>query len=233
MRLFALLAVLTGVLAASLVMGLSAASAAPQASSQTSARTLPPDIDPDSLNRLPLVRREDLDDLGKKLYDAVVADSRSVGLQGPVGIRLHSPPVSEYMNRGNQYLRYQAGIEPRLAELAILVVAREMDSQFEWTAHEPPALRAGLDQATIDTVKHRLPTTGLSEKEAAIIQLGREALGRRKVNSDTYARALRLFGKQGLVNVVSLMSHYAATAVLLATFDQQLRPDQEPLLPLP
>jgi hypothetical protein len=29
------------------------------------------------------------------------------------------------------------------------------------------------------------------------------------------------------------MSHYAATAMLLTTFDQQLRPGQQPLLPLP
>jgi 4-carboxymuconolactone decarboxylase len=118
-------------------------------------------------------------------------------------------------------------------ELAILVVAREMDSQFEWTAHEPPALRAGLEPRIIDIVKHRRPLTGVGEKEAAIIQLGREALGRRKVEPETFARALDLFGRQGVVNVVSLMSHYAATAMLLTTFDQQLRPGQQPLLPLP
>jgi 4-carboxymuconolactone decarboxylase len=174
-----------------------------------------------------------LDDLGKKLYDAVTADSRLLGLDGPIGIRMHSPRVSEYMNMGNQYLRFGAGIEPRLMELAILVVAREMDSQFEWTAHEPPALRAGLEQRIIDVVKHRRPLTGLADKEAAIIQLGREVLGRRKVEPETFARALELFGRQGVVNVVSLMSHYAATAMLLTTFDQQLRPGQQPLLPLP
>jgi len=232
MRRVVLLAVLPCVLAAYFATRESA-SAAPQASTQASARTRPPDIDPESLNRLPRVRREDLDDLGKKLYDAVAGDGRLLGLEGPIGIRMHSPPVSEYMTMGNQYLRFGAGIEPRLMELAILVVAREMDSQFEWTAHEPPALRAGLEQRIIDIVKHRRPLTGLGDKEAAIIQLGREALGRRKVERETFARALELFGRQGVVNVVSLMSHYAATAMLLTTFDQQLRPGQQPLLPLP
>lgn len=232
MRRVVLLAVLPCALAAYFATRESA-SAAPQASAQASARTLPPDIDPESLNRLPRVRREDLDDLGKKLYDAVAGDGRLLGLEGPIGIRMHSPPVSEYMTMGNQYLRFGAGIEPRLMELAILVVAREMDSQFEWTAHEPPALRAGLEQRIIDIVKHRRPLTGLGDKEAAIIQLGREALGRRKVEPETFARALELFGRQGVVNVVSLMSHYAATAMLLTTFDQQLRSGQQPLLPLP
>ncbi len=233
MRWFAFLTVLT-------IATVSHLAAAPQQSGSSSVtaasgspRALPPDIDPSSLNRLPRVRREDLDDAGKKAYDAVAGDGRLLGLDGPIGIRMHSPPVSEYMTLGNQYLRFGAGIEPRLMELAILVVAREMDSQFEWTAHEPPALRAGLEQRIIDIVKFRLPVIGVGEKEAAIIQLGREALGRRKVEPETFARALRVFGRQGIVNVVSLMSHYAATAVLLTTFDQQLRPGQQPLLPLP
>jgi 4-carboxymuconolactone decarboxylase len=203
------------------------------AASQPSARALPADIDPESLNRLPRVRRDELDDAGKKVYDAVAGDGRLLGLDGPIGIRMHSPRVSEYMTMGNQYLRFGAGIEPRLMELAILVVAREMDNQFEWTAHEPPALRAGLDQRIIDVVKFRLPAIGVGDKEAAIIQLGREALGLRKVEPETFARALQLFGRRGLVDMVSLMSHYAATAVLLTTFDQQLRPNQQPLLPRP
>ena len=107
------------------------ANSAPQqgtTSPQASARTLPPDIDPDSRNRLPRVRREDLDDAGKKVYDAVAGDSRLLGLDGPIGIRMHSPPVSEYMTMGNRYLRFEAGIEPRLMELAILV-GRARDEQ--------------------------------------------------------------------------------------------------------
>ena len=39
-------------------------------SSPASVGTLPKDIYPDSGNRLPPVKREELDELGKKLYDA-------------------------------------------------------------------------------------------------------------------------------------------------------------------
>ena len=233
MQWYALLAVLTVAMNAHLAAAQQQGGASSAAAEPGSARALPPDIDPDSLNRLPRVRPEDLNDAGKKVYDAVAGDGRLLGLNGPIGIRMHSPRVSEYMTMGNRYLRFEAGIEPRLLELAILVVAREMDSQFEWAAHEPPALKAGLEQGLIDVVKHRLPVVGLGEKEAAIIKLGREALGQHKVEPETFARALRLFGRQGIVNIVSLMGHYSATAMLLTTFDQQLRPGQEALLPVP
>src|SRR5712691_10147845 len=106
--------------------------------------TLPGDVDPDSLSRLPLVEREAMDEQGQKFYDAVTGPhSRTlVGLQGPSGIWLHSPELGERVRAVNQYLRYETALERRLTERAILVTARELDHQFEWTAHEPAALKA-------------------------------------------------------------------------------------------
>lgn len=210
-------------------------------SGQVSEVTLPKGIYPDSMSRLPMVKREDLDEDGKRIYDLISDDeSRSLGgFTGPRGVRINSPRVAEAYTAANQYLRNEAGIDPRLRELAILVAARAMDNAYEWTAHESSAQKEGLEQSIIDIVKYRKPLTapgeieGLGEREAVIIQLGREALGEHKVSSDTFARALKQFGKQGLVNVVSLMAHYTATAIVLTTFDQHLRPGQKSLLPLP
>ena len=131
------------------------------------------------------------------------------------------------------YVRFDNGLGRGLSELAILVTARELNQQFEWTVHEPAGLTAGLERAVIDAVKYRKSVAGLSAKEASIIQLGREAFGKRKVDAATFARALKLFGKESLVNIVALMGQYTSTAVLLDTFDQQLPPDQAPLLPMP
>ena len=106
------------------------------------AQTLPADINPDTGNRFPAIKREALNDAGRKLYDARgVTDGF-----GPGAIRLYSPPVAETMTTLNDYLRRKSGLEPRLVELAILVTAREMDCAYVWTAHEPPALKAGLSQ---------------------------------------------------------------------------------------
>jgi 4-carboxymuconolactone decarboxylase len=196
---------------------------------QASGRTLPKDIYPDTGNRLPQIKREELDEIGKKLYDA-----REPGyFYGPVGIRLYSPPVADYMSKLNDYLRHKSGLDDRLAELAILATAREMDAEYVWNVHEPAAQKAGLEQEIIDTVKYRKPLTGLGEKEAVIIQLGRESLGKHKVDSDTFARASKLFGNQGVVNFVSLIGDYASTCILLDTFDQHVRPSDKPLLPIP
>ena len=201
-------------------------------------RELPDDVFPESLSRLPLLRREDLDDDGKRYYDAVTSpNSRTLaGLQGPSGIWLHSPKLAEHVRRANQYLRYETRLDRRLTELAILVTARELDHQFEWTAHEPAALKEGLQQEIIDLVKYRRvlsgSVSGMGERETTIITFGRELFRDRKVRSETFARAVQLFGRQGVLDLVALMGNYAMTALILTTFEQQVHLDKEPLLPM-
>ena len=206
-----------------------ATSGAAGARSQASAGTLPKDIHPETGNRFPAVKREELNEAGKKLFDTrAVADGF-----GPGSIRLYSPSVAEAMTGINVYLRRKAGLEDRLVELAILVTAREMDCEYVWTAHEPAAQKAGLQQEIIDIVKNRSALTKLAEKDAVVVQLGREAFGKHKVSSDTFARAEKQFGRQALVNIVALMGDYAATTLLLDVADQHVRPKDTPLLPMP
>ena len=193
---------------------------------------LPADVHPESLSRLPLVTRDAMDARGQEFYDAVTGpQSRTlVGLQGPSGIWLHSPELGARVRAVNQYLRFETGLERRLTELAILVTARELDNQFEWTAHEPAALKEGLAPEIIEIVKHRKPITGLGTQETLIISLGRQLFRERKVDPKTFAHALEVFGSQSLVNLAALMGNYAGTAIMLNLVDQQLHPDQKPLL---
>jgi 4-carboxymuconolactone decarboxylase len=200
----------------------------------TVGQIMPSDIDPQSGFRLPLPKREDLDDAGKAHYDRVAAPGATIaGLQGPSGIGLYSPKASEYARALNRYLRFEAGLAPRVREIAILTTAREMDSQFEWAAHEPEARKEGVEGRVIDIIKHRMPTAGLEETDAAVIELGRQIFRDRKVTSDTFAKAKALFGANKLVELVMLMGNYAGTAALLTAVDMQLHPGQKPLLPMP
>lgn len=191
-------------------------------------RALPKDVYADSRCRLPLPKREDLDAVGQKIFDHHIdPNGGSIkGLNGPGGIRLHSPRLSAALAPTGLYLRREADFSGPIRELIILMAARGMDSAFEWAAHEPEALKEGLPQAVIDIVKHRKPVDGLPEKEATIIRFGRELFDDKRVSPEVFAEALRIFGRKTLVDMVGLMGNYASTALLLAAFDMQL-PDGE------
>jgi len=194
---------------------------------------LPADINPDSLNRLPVVKREQMDEEGKKVYDHVAGGAGKIASPtGPASIGLYSPGAAEPLRTLNEYLRRKGNILGNsITELAILVAAREGDSQYIWSAHEPAALKAGIAQPVIDVVKYNKAISGAGEKETVVIRVGRQLLRERKLDSGTFAKAVELFGKQGTVELVTLMGDYTLNGLLTNAFDQHLPAERKPLLP--
>ena len=111
------------------------------------------------------------------------------------------------------------------------MTARELDNQFEWTAHEPNALKEGVPPEVIEVIRRRKSTATLAATDATIIELGRQMFGEKKVASEVFARARNIFGDRALVELVLLMGSYSSIAALLTAFDVQLAPGQQQLLP--
>src|SRR5579862_2573218 len=110
------------------------------AQSQTA---LPPDINPVTLSRLPPVTPQDLDEEGRKL----LAQRPEVKPgPGPTHLTNYSP-----RDRG---LGIPSGVTspvgPRYFQLAVLIMAREIDQHYEWSSHEPAGVRQGLEQSVVD-----------------------------------------------------------------------------------
>jgi len=213
----------------STIVGLLFAGAGP-AHAQPAEGVLPPDIHPVSLTRLPALSRDDLDDEGKAAYDRIVG-AGPAPTTGPVGLSLYSPKIAQIFSDLNGYLRYNGVLSPRHTEVAILVAAWEIEQQYEYSAHEPAALMHGAPQAVIDTIKFDREPVDLSPEETLIIKLGRAIMRDHKVDSALYAEAEQLFGRRGIVELVTVMGDYVMVGMILTTIDQQLPPDRPALLP--
>ncbi len=179
--------------------------------------SLPDDVHPESRGRLPIVNRADLDDDGKTRYDRYMSpDSTSLaGIQGPGGIRLHASTDKS-----------PSKVTPRIRELVRLAISREMDQDFEWTMHEPVALKEGLSQRTIDVIKYKRSLSGVPEDEAAVIQMVREVFQDHKVSSETYAELTEHFGRKDLIQITELMGGGMNSFFLLFMFDVHLPYDR-------
>ena len=202
---------------------------------------IPADIHDDSWARLPTVARETLGPDDQRIFDSIVRpESRySTGLRGPVGMWMYSPRMAEHIFPASTYLRYGADgqRDQRLTELAILATARELNSQYEWSAHENLARTAGLQDEIIDLVRSGGPLTaaplpGLDEREQTIIRVARELVNEPKLSREAFETAQRLFGNEGLVDLAGLVGYYTFVNYTLKTFDVQRAPGTQLLLPL-
>jgi len=190
-----------------------------------------PEINAESLSRLPVIARESLDADGKRVYDYIAGRGGTAPKTGPGGVSLHSPAAAEAIQMLNQALR-KTIIGTKYFEISALVGAREFDQQYEWSGHEPAALRAGVDQTAIDAIKFDRDVAGLDEKSATVILMGRQLFrGNHQLNTELWARAVRLFGPQGALEISMVMGDYAMAAVMLNAVNQQLPPGRPALLP--
>jgi hypothetical protein len=185
---------------------------------------LPDDIDPVTLSRLPPVTPEDLDAEGQRLL-AERGNFRAG--PGPGHVTVYSPDGRNLgIPMGNGSF-----VGARNFQLATLIVAREIDQQFEWTNHEPAGLQVGLEQAVIDVVKHDRDVAGLSPADATFITFGRTLLRENRVSSELWADMVGHFGRQGTVTLMTIMGEYLKVGIMLNAVDQQLPEGREPLLP--
>src|SRR6185503_14854974 len=114
---------------------------------------------------------------------------------GPGAAGAYSPRTSEGRGLLGRALgvpsgqNFPAGV--RTFQLVVLITAREIDQQYEWSAHEPAGLRAGLEQSVIDVVKFDRDVAGLPDKDAMLIRFGRGLFRAHKISSELWAQMVK------------------------------------------
>jgi hypothetical protein len=187
-------------------------------------KALPKDIDPVTLSRLPPVTPADLDEEGKRLL-AARTDFKPG--PGPTHVTVYSP---RDLNLGIPSGE-KSPVGPRYFQLAVLIMAREIDQQYEWSSHELAGRRQGLEQAVIDVVKYNREVTGLSDKDATLITFGRTLYREHHVSSELWEKMVSHFGRQRTVQIMMIMGDYFRVGFMLNAIDQHLPPERQALLP--
>jgi 4-carboxymuconolactone decarboxylase len=177
-----------------------------------------------------MIQRASLDANGQRIYDFMNAGNTPSPRLGPINSTLYSPVVGEPFEAINQALR-KSVIGTHYFEICTLLAAWEFEQQYEWSAHEVSAQKAGVDQRTIDAIKFNREVAGLPDQDATVIRFGRYLLRKHKVDSALYATVIDQFGRQGMIDITVAIGDYVMTALVLNAVDQQLPPDRKPLLP--
>jgi 4-carboxymuconolactone decarboxylase len=170
----------------------------------------------------------------QRRYAQEVIDGPRGALISPFVPLLRSPELMAHAQRMGEYLRYRSALGLRLSELAILITARQWSQQVEWAIHAPIAEREGVSAATIAAIAEGRQPQDLSEDEAVLYAFSIELHQNRSVSDKTWADALRLFGEQGVMDLVGINGYYALLSMVMNAARTAV-PDStaKPLPPMP
>jgi 4-carboxymuconolactone decarboxylase len=189
--------------------------------------------------RFPVLQPDQMNPEQEKLLEALLAGPRGGGNAspevvqrmlrgGPFNAWMRSPDLGNRLQDVGAYIRYKTSLPLRLNELAILITAREWTSQYEWHAHYPLAMKAGLDAKIADELALGQRPSAMKEDEAAVYEFCTQLHRTRKVDDATFNRALALFGEQGVVDLIGVSGYYTAVSMTL-NVAQVMPPDGAPL----
>ncbi|MEQ8699371.1 MAG: carboxymuconolactone decarboxylase family protein [Bauldia litoralis] len=172
----------------------------------------------------------DLDNLTpeqQKAADDIVGGPRG-SIRGPFVPWLNSPELAGRAQRLGEFARYHTSLPERLKELAILVTARHWAAQFEWWAHAPLAIDAGLAESVVAAIADHQTPDFVAEDEAAIYAFCSELYTNRRVSDATYRAVAAHVGDKGAVELVGVLGYYALVSMTLNVFEVEV-PGGDPL----
>jgi 4-carboxymuconolactone decarboxylase len=180
--------------------------------------------------RMSSMAPENMTEAQKKAAAELASGPRG-SVRGPFNVLLRSPELMSPLQKVGEYLRFKCQLDRRIAEMATLIAARHWTQNYEWSAHHPLALKAGLKPEIADAIADGRRPAGMAADEEIVYDLLTESLQNKSVSDVTYDRAVKQFGEQNLVDLIAIAGYYALLAMMLNVARTELPEGKQPGMP--
>jgi 4-carboxymuconolactone decarboxylase len=167
----------------------------------------------------------------KKVADDILSGPRK-SLSGPFSAWLRSPQLADRLQRVGDYLRFHSSVPARLNEFAILITARQWTAQYEWYAHYPLALKAGLDPRIAAELAAGKRPDNMADDEALVYDFCLALHRGQTISDKLFDAAVAKLGEQGVVDLIAVNGYYDLVAMTLNAANVQVPAGVEPPLAL-
>jgi 4-carboxymuconolactone decarboxylase len=168
--------------------------------------------------RIPDIVEAELTPEQRKVYEAIATGPRGV-VRGPLRVWLHSPELADRAQSLGAFCRYSTSLPPRLSELAILTIGAFWKAGYEWNAHTPHALAAGIAPAVVEAIRKGEKPVFERADEAALFAFAAELLENRRISPETFATAKAELGSKAVVELVGVLGYYTLISMTIVAFE--------------
>ncbi len=165
-------------------------------------------------NRFPELQPGQMTAEQKAMYDGIMAGPRH-SIEGPFNAWLRSPQLGDRLQKVGEYLRFNTTLPHNLNEFAILITAVEWKAGFEWYAHYPLAIKAGLEPSVAKDLQEGRRPANMSVDETLVYDFTTQLQRQKQVSDAVYAAAVKRFGEQGVVDLTGLLGYYNLVSMTL------------------
>ncbi len=166
----------------------------------------------------------------KQVHDEIIAGRRG-RFGGPFQILIRSPEVCRHLSRLGEYLRWGSSLPPALSELAICMTARHLRANYEWHAHAPLAVEAGVPVKAMDAIRTGAAPDFAAKDQALVYHVISELIDINRLSDATFGEAIAAFGEAGLVELGTIVGYYTAIGNALNVFAVPLPAGTAPYFP--
>jgi 4-carboxymuconolactone decarboxylase len=150
----------------------------------------------------------------RTVADAIMSGPRG-RLSGPFNAWLRSPELADRLQKVGEYLRFNTSLDKRVNEMAIIMTAQFWGSQYEWYAHAPLAIKAGLDPDIVAAIGAGRKPDNMKDDEAVVWEFTTQLRRDHGVDDAIYAKAVEKFGEQGVMDLIAVNGYYDVVSMTL------------------
>jgi 4-carboxymuconolactone decarboxylase len=150
----------------------------------------------------------------RTVADAIMSGPRQK-MSGPFNAWLRNPELADRLQKVGEYVRFNTSLDKRLNEMAIIMTAQYWGSQYEWYAHAPLAIKAGLDPEIVAALGVGNKPEKMKDDEAIVWEFTTQLRRDHGVNDAIYAKAVEKFGENGVMDLVGVNGYYDVVAMTL------------------
>jgi 4-carboxymuconolactone decarboxylase len=186
----------------------------------------------EDITRFAPLKADELTPAQKAWAEMIAPPPRNAKITNPpYRAYVRNPDLAPRLSALSDYLRWHTSLPPRLSELAILITARQWTAQYEWFAHYPLALKAGLDPAVLSAIAAGKRPENMKDDEAALYDLAIALYRDKQVPDAVYGAAREKFGERGIMDIIGIIGYYDLVSMTLITM--QAGAPNDSVAPLP
>jgi uncharacterized peroxidase-related enzyme len=153
--------------------------------------------------RIPYVQKDTATGKVKELYDTFEKQFGTRGVPNVVKTLANSPGLATRVFPLANYFMNESALNPRLRELAVLILMKRLNCEYGFVRHIEIAERVGLSRAQIDNIGSYQTSSLFSDDDKLILRYAEDLTTKAQVDDQLFQQVKKLIGEQNVLDLTA------------------------------